>query len=185
MKLEKVIYLEDEGIRKLTRDNAKMILSELKGLRKWIVKEITSDDNCDDTDGLLRFNFCGMIENVFLDSLRYKSYAFHSEREWRLFFATPPRKERLNTYGPKDIYTGKNDLTKRTLQFLCNKIDFQPTEIDLISFCSIPFSDFVTNPVKSLWIGPKNNINESDIELFLKINGYSETKVMFSSITYN
>lgn len=126
-----------------------------------------------------------MLESVFIDSLQYKSYAFRSEREWRLFFTAPPKKDRLNVSEVKDTYTGGNELEKRTLQFLCSKINFQPTENDLISFCAIPFSDFATNPVKSLWIGPKNNINESDIDLYLKLNGYGETEIVFSSITYH
>lgn len=185
LRFEQVVYLVEEGIEKVMQDAAKEILKELKGLRKWIVAEITLDDNCEDTDGLMHFNFDGMLEYAFIDSLKYKSYAFHEENEWRLFLAAPPRKDPERFARLKENTDEKSSLGIETLRFLSKKLDFHATETDLVSFCAIPFADLSPNPIKTLWIGPKNETRESDINLYLKMKGYEDTEVQFSSITYH
>lgn len=185
LRFEQVIYLVEEGVEKVMRDTAKKILLELKGLRKWIVSEITLDDNCEDTDELMHFNFDGMLEYAFTDSLKYKSHAFHDENEWRLFLAAPPRKDSERLALWQDRADEKSTLGIETLRFLSNKLDFHATETDLVSFCAIPFTDLSQNPIKTLWIGPKNETRESDINLYLKMKGYDDTEVRFSSITYH
>lgn len=185
LRLEKVTYLERIGIDRVIRDTAVQILSELKGLRKWIVTEMTHNDEDPDTDGLLHFNFDGMLERAFIDSLKYKSYDFHEEREWRLFLSNCAYKnpEWIDNCVT-DKFNGPQGF-QDTLLFLNNRVKFHVTEDDLVPFCSIRFSDISSDPVSSLWIGPKNQIRQSDLNLFLRLNGYNSTQMIRSRITYH
>lgn len=184
LQLKQVTYLVEEGIDNAIRDAAKDILQSLKGLRRFIVSEITNDNNHPDTDGLLHYNFDGMLEAAFIDSLQYKSFAFHEECEWRMFFTRPTYK------NPGWMCDKTSEPIKgprgfaETIAFLQDRIDFHPTVDDLIPYCRIGFEEFVEPPIRSVWLGPKNKIRISDMELFLKKNEYDRTKVIASAITY-
>ena len=184
LQLKQVTYLIEEGIENAIRDAAKDILQSLKGLRRFIVSEITKDNNHPDTDCLLHYNFDGMLEAAFIDSLQYKSFAFHEEREWRMFFTHSTYKNPGwmcdKTSKPINGPRGFAD----TIEFLQDRIDFHPTADDLIPYCKIGFEEFAEPPIKSVWLGPKNKIRISDMELFLKKNDYDKTTVIPSAITY-
>jgi hypothetical protein len=60
---------------------------ELRTLRQWIVDNMTYNNGDSDTDSLLSFNFNGMLENLFIISLKNKSIGFNEEKEWRLFLS--------------------------------------------------------------------------------------------------
>ena len=177
IRLEQVTYLEEIGIDKVIRDAAKDILYELKGLRKWIATNMTHDDKEPDTDGLMLFYFDGMLEKVFTESLKYKSYDFHEEREWRMFFSHPVCKESHN------ILKITRKFEKNAL-FLRDKIDFQVTDNDIISFCPIDFDEFSDTMLTSICIGPENRTREQDMKLFLKSNGYEKAEIRFSKVSY-
>lgn len=184
LRLEKVVYLVDEGIDNAINHAAKRILNNLRGLRKWIVENMTQDDNDPDTDGLLHYNFDGMLESAFIDSLKYKSFAFSEENEWRLFFSRPTYKnpdwvastEGTEFFGP--------DGFAETVNFLNNRIEFLTTDNDLVPYCPIKFEEFSCNPVASVLVGPKSNIRPSDLNLFLKIQKYNSIRIEKSNITY-
>lgn len=184
LQFKQVTYLDEEGIDNVIRMVAKGILKSLKGLRRWIVSKMTKDDEHPDTDSLLHFNFDGMLESAFIDSLQYKSAAFQEEREWRIFFTRPAYK------NPKWMCEKASEPLKgprgfaETIEFLQDRIDFHSTTDDLIPYCRIGFEEFAESPIKSVWLGPKNKIRISDMELFLKKNGYNITQVIASKITY-
>ena len=182
--LKKVIYLSEEGIDDAIKHAAKEILASLNGLREWIVSEMTNDNSSPETDYLLHFNFDGMLELSFIDSLQFKSLAFQEEQEWRMFFANRAYKE-PNWICNKTAgsFKGPRGFSE-TIKFLQERIDFHPTENDLIPYCKIGFDEFAENPITSVWLGPKSNIRTSDIELFLQKCGYQTTEVIPSRITY-
>lgn len=184
LQLKQVTYLVEEGIGNVIRRSAKDILQSLKGLRRWIVSEMTKDNLDPDTDGLLGYNFNGMLEAAFIDSLQYKSFAFREEREWRMFFTCPAYKnpEWLCSKLEQPLI-GPNGFSE-TIAFLQDKIDFHPTEDDLIPYCKIGLNELNAIPIKSIWLGPKNKIRRSDMDLFLKKHDYSETEIISSKITY-
>ena len=123
LRLEKITYLSDKQIEETTRKYAEDILNELKTLRQWIVENMTHDDEDADTNGLLGYNFNGMLENVFIDSLKYKSRSFKEEKEWRLFLSNPAYKEPKWVLGHNHIYPGPNGFTE-TINYLKNKYKF-------------------------------------------------------------
>lgn len=184
LRLEEVVYLVEEGIEKLLVDFAKEIIKELKGLRKFIVDNMTLDDENKDTDGLLCFNFDGMLENAFIESLKYKSFAFQEEREWRMFFSHPPFKEPEWLYSSeKKRYTGPDGFEK-AINYLNGRIDFMATANDIVPFCPIGFDEFSQNPLRQVWIGPKNMTRESDLMLLLQKHGYTNVSIEISDISY-
>ena len=182
--MQKVEYLTEEQIHNRILYKAKECLDSIKLLREWIVDNMTHDDNSPDTDNLLHFNFDGILSSVFNGSLGMKSKAFSEEKEWRIFFQRGAYK------NPEWVCRKDNDILigpegfSETVDFLNNKIQFQVSDNDIIPFYPIGFDEFSTNPVTELWIGPKSNIRPKDIELFLRHNGYKNTRAIYSRITY-
>lgn len=68
LRLEKIEYLTEEQITNMVETYSNEVLEDLKTLRQWIIDNMTHDNNDPDTDGLLMFNFNGMLENLFVDS---------------------------------------------------------------------------------------------------------------------
>ena len=113
-----------------------------------------------------------------------KKESFGEEVEWRMFFTNP-------TYKNPDWILNKTteelkgpERFSQTIKFLQDRIGFRPTIDDLIPYCKIEFKEFKESPINSIWIGPKNNIRISDINLFLKKYGYHSANVVPSRITY-
>lgn len=184
LKFIKVEYISDKEIKDNINTAAKVCLKKIKTLRSWVVDNMTHDDSSPDTDGLLHFNIDGMIESIFVDTLRFKSVAFHDELEWRIFFQKGINKN-PEWLLKKDISESPiSTLVYETETFLKDRIHFNVSDNDIIPFCTLCFDEFSDNPVIELWTGPKNNIREMDIKLYLSQNGYTKTKPYHSRITY-
>ncbi len=183
LRLEKVQYVTEKEISMLTVQFAKGILFELKGLREWITEKMTHDETGRDTDGLLAFNFQGMVESLLTDSLIYKSAGFSEEKEWRLFLSVQAFKmpdwvlgEQQKMYGP----TGFSE----TLDFLRGNIQFNISEDNLSPYLPIHLNAFQMNPLREIWLGPKSKISRGDLELFLAQHSCQTVKIFESSIPY-
>lgn len=183
LRMEKVIYITEDELNDKISYYANGIVNSLKGFREWIVSNMTKDDNDPDTDGLLAYNFDGMIEGAFIDSLRFKTAHFREEQEWRIFLSRRAYKNADWVFNKKEVFMGPA-LFDETLDFLNNRIDFRPTTDDLIPFCPLSFNEFYDNPVVEVWIGPKNYSRKGDIELFLRKYNYKNVNVIYSDITY-
>lgn len=181
--LKKVQYITQKELNSIVDCLADEILQTLRTLRKWIVENMTHDDNISDTDDLLEYNFSGMIEHAFTQSLSLKLEHFSEEQEWRIFLTDQAHKspdlvlgDRKNTLGP--------EIFSKTLSFLNNRIDFGWTSDDLIPFCPLNFDEFSTMPISEIILGPKSKIRNSDINLFLQKYGYPKIDIHSSKITY-
>ena len=183
LRLEKVEYVDMSRINEMISSEADEILESINGLREWIVNEMTQSDDDPDTDGLLAFNFDGMIKNAFANSLRLKTNHFKEEQEWRIFLSTHAYKNGDWVYNKKESLNGPN-LFDETLEFLNDRIDFMYTNNDLIPFCPLMFTEFSQPLVTEFWLGPKNFSRISDVKLFLKKYGYKEISIVNSDITY-
>ncbi|MFA9378346.1 MAG: DUF2971 domain-containing protein [Lachnotalea sp.] len=183
LRLEKVEYITDEQVVSMAEKYSNEALMELRTLRQWIVDNMTYKNEDPDTDGLLSFNFNCLLENLINDSLKYKSIGFNEENEWRLFLSNHAYKQPGWVCGNEQIDLGPNGFAE-TIAYLKNKIEFNITSDDIIPYLPIKFSEFRNNPIEELWLGPKNKISKSDIELFIKQSGYENMNVIYSNISY-
>lgn len=183
LRLEKVIYVDEPNIAEMISFHARVILKNMRNLREWLVKEITLNDDDPDTDGLLAYNFDGMVENAFIESLRLKTVHFIEEQEWRVFLSKRPYKNGEWIYN-KTAPLKASKSVDHTMNFLNDRVDFRYTNDDLVPFCPLKFEEFPRNPVVELWLGPKNHTRKSDAELFLWKYGYQNVDIYHSDITY-
>ena len=182
-RLEKVSYISEERRKKIVRAKAVNANKTLKGLRKWIVKNMTLDDASEDTDGLLGFNFHGMIQYMMTDSLRYKQIGFREEKEWRLFLGDQAYKDPKWVVGEGCDGVGPRGFAE-TLEYLRNKIEFSISDNNISPYVPLPFAELEEGFVKEVWIGPKSRIAKKDIELYLAKCGYNDVSVQFSQTSY-
>lgn len=178
-----VLYVTEDQINEHIVGLADKILDMLKILQDWIIENMTHNDADPNTEGLLWYNFDGMIESAFTDSLRFKAQPFSEETEWRIFFANQAYKKPQWVYKKQERLLGPS-LFDETLDFLNNRIDFWWTNNDLIPYCPLRFEEFSSMPIKEILIGPKNNMRKSDLELFLHKYEYSDIDIDVSRITY-
>ena len=182
-RLEKVRYIDEKKRIDILQEESQEILDVLKGLRVWIVENMTKNDSDPDTEGLIGFNFDGMLESIFIDSLIYKADYFSEEKEWRLFFSNHTYKNPDWVCGDSKKLLGPKGFSQ-TIDILRNKIHYQITERDIVPYFILEFSSFISNPVSELWIGPKSLIMKEDIELYMRMNGYEKVQIKFSNISY-
>lgn len=183
LRLEKVIYADEKAIEKKIESYAESILEDMSRVRELFVSEFTHDDNSLETDRYVCLYFDTRIGSAFSDSLRYKTLPFHEEQEWRIFLSDEVYKRPDWIFSPKILKDDPN-LFRNTMNFLNKRMEFRYTNDDLIPFCPLYFADFPQNPVTEVWLGPKNNARQSDVELFLRKFEYPKVDVHYSNITY-
>lgn len=185
IRMEKVRYMSEQELRNHVCMCAALvlqILSEMRG-KLSVNAEIAGDDRR--LDELTRFNFDTILENMFIESLCCKSVGFQEEQEWRIFFSMCPFREPDWYYGDVESKTfDAPELFVKTVKFLNERIDFRATQDDLIPFCLINFDEFASYPLKSVWLGPKNKIRDTDFRMFLRKNNNPAIKIFHSGITY-
>lgn len=183
IRLEKVVYITEKQHNEITRKKAFEAIEELRGLRKWIVQNMTNDDSSPDTDSLLYFNFIGLVEGFMTDSLKYKQIGFKEEKEWRLFLKDKAYKNPEWVVGENSEMCGPNGFNE-TLSFLRNKILFNVTDDNISPYVPLSFSDIGEDIIKAIWIGPKSHITERDMKLYLVQHRYKNVKLFFSNTSY-
>lgn len=183
LRIEKVRYVAEAELEEIVAEYAREILDTLHGLREWIVAEMTHDDNDKDTDGLLGFNFHGMLKNTLTDSLILKGNGFSEEKEWRMFLCNQAYKEPSWIIGKGEKLMVPRGFSE-TLTYLRNRIEFNITEDNMSPYIPIRFEDFDAVPVQEIWLGPKSRISECDLKLYLSMKGYAHVKIIPSRISY-
>ena len=182
-RLERVNYITDEKRKEIINKMARKVIKEFKGLRKWIVSNITLDDLSPDTDVLLFLNLNSMIRSIMIDSLKYKKIGFKEEKEWRLFLSNQAYKNPEWVTGKDCYYRGSNGFSE-TLSFLRNKIEFNITDNNISPYVRLLFSEIGDSVIKEIWLGPKNCIAIKDLELYLSQHQYNDIKICRSETSY-
>lgn len=144
---------------------------------------MTHDDEAEDTDGLLAFNFQDMIETLLVHSLTFKGAGFAEEKEWRLFLCSQAYKQPDWVLGATEDMKGPQGFSE-TLTFLRNRIEFNITEDNISPYVPVCFNDFDSVPIKEIWLGPKSRISECDLKLYLADKGYNNVRIARSNISY-
>lgn len=170
LRLEKVKYLSSAQFDKLISEEADKLIYLVQDLYQWAIE---SEETLDNVDEAIIYNFKILVFDIISDSLRYKMKGFSEEKEWRLFLANQIHKTNWEYLRDEREWTRFTD-----------KVDFNVTDNDLVAFCPIEFKNEEDKAVAEIVLGPNNNINDSDINLFLKKYKYIKTKCYTSSISY-
>ena len=175
IRLEKVNYISDDELKQKVDEHAEEILGKLKIFGASEEKG----------DNILSYSFNSIIENIFINSLTYKSDAFEEEREWRIFLSNGAYREKeLVISGENNKQITGSDGFSETIQFLKDRIEIVASENDFITYCPLLFSEFCENPVKEIWIGPKNIARKADVQFLIDTLDYGTCRIYFSKISY-
>ena len=183
--MEKVRYMSEQELRDHVCMCAALVLQVLLEIRGRLSVNTDIAGDAKRLDELIRFNFDALLENMFVESLCCKSVGFQEEQEWRIFFSLCPFREPDWYYG--DVESKSFDapeLFVNTVKFLNDRIDFRATQDDLMPFCLIKFKEFTLYPLKSVWLGPKNKIRDTDLRMYLRKNNNPAIEIFHSRITY-
>lgn len=170
LRLEKVKYISLKQFDELMDKEADRLLDILQDIYQWA---IDPEEEIDNVDEALIYNFKREVFDLISDSLKYKMNGFSEENEWRLFFANQVHK------------TGWEYVSdERDFGFILDKVDFNITNDDLVAFYPIEFKNEEDDAVVGIVLGPNNNISYSDLNLFLKKHKYLTTDCSTSGISY-
>ncbi len=186
LKLEKVVYLTEQERRNLVKESVKElfgivnILLQARREGNIIIQKEIGFGN------YIFENICWNILQQVNDTICYKMVGFEEEREWRLYFDNSINKE----YGQCEIvrYLGNNQYqNQRAIDFINDKLDFQPTRKDIIPYLCISFEDIEVergNIIREIIIGPCNLTDESTMKLFLQKNRIENCEFRSSMVRY-
>ena len=182
LELVKVQYLSDAELDKYSENYAKEILDILKDFRSWLIEEMQAQDH--EIDGLLSFNFTGMITSVIFDSVSFKHESFKEEKEWRLFVKELSTKSYVKEYNDKKIYGSINSEAIKQVQ---KRMNFYSSNDQIKSYVGMKFKELTndeSNLIREIKIGSKNYTTTKDLELFLNKHKIKSDSIMPSVITY-
>ncbi len=137
-----------------------------------------------------------IISAMVYNAVFYKNPAFREENEWRLVFypfgnirnllITNKSKDMSanqlfydRMYEPIDYKKDYNGLVRGKIQFKC-------TDNTIVSYIDVNFDNIKDLLLAEIIIGPKSNIDDKDLRLFLMANGYDLSKITIkkSNATY-
>lgn len=137
-----------------------------------------------------------IISGMVYNAVFYKNPAFREENEWRLvFYPFGNIRNLLINHKTMDLSSNQlfydrmyesieykrdyNGLVRGNLQFRC-------TDDKIISYVDMDFNEIKASMIAEIVIGPKSNIDDKDLRLFLMSNGYdlSRINIRKSTATY-
>ncbi len=184
IRLEKVEYVDKNELDKIIREKANDFLRKVKSAREeseeFLKKNYSTPEMFED---FLFFLFAEYFKAIIYDSLKYKWKSFCEELEWRMFFCSITKDAKmLFDKNDKQVESfRKGDKTTRLLE---SKIDFEVRDDNIIAYYPVELLELSDNPIKEIWIGPKNKSKKQDMQLLFARHGISEIDIKYSEITY-
>lgn len=145
-------------------------------IKDFFTKEIENNWNPNNDIGnvsLLENTIAKTINMIIYNAVLYKNPGFNEEKEWRLVFDPFRRIRRiskLNDYLDRMCETFVR--RKQEGGFIQNALSFKPIGETIISYIDLDFKQVKNELIKEIIIGPKANIDDNDLRLFLYSNGY-------------
>jgi hypothetical protein len=145
------------------------------------------DSRWDNKNSLHNLN---LLENVFFkivnvilyNSVLYKNPAFSEEAEWRLVYNTFGLIRRLSFDQDYFSRMSENFISQQYPgDFIRRELSFQVEGNKLQSYIDLDFSKIKKYLIHEIIIGPKADINDNDLRLFLLSNGYCTDSVMYKN----
>jgi len=186
IRINKVEYVDEEQLNSIIADAAQRCLKELANLKKKsedFLARNPSNHRDELTDLIMMFFFKDYLEKIILDSLKYKWNAFQEEHEWRIYFGSISKNER--------VLFGKGKKTEELIKefdgashLLAGKLRFCIHDDVIVPYYPIELKELSESPIKTVIIGPKNKSKTLDVRLMLASYGMNSVDVKYSKIAY-
>lgn len=137
-----------------------------------------------------------IISGMVYNAIFYKNPAFSEENEWRLvFYPFGNIRNLLIDHKYKDMSSNQlfYDRMHEPIEYgkdyhglKRGKLQFKCTDDKIISYVDMNFERIKDFMIAEIVVGPKSNVNDKDLRLFLLSNGYDLSKVNIrkSNATY-
>ncbi len=137
-----------------------------------------------------------VITDMVYNAVFYKNPAFQEENEWRLVFYPFGNIRNLLIFNKTKELASSHlfyDRMDESIKYkrnigglIIDKIHFRCTDRKIISYVDVDFSNIKNNMLAEIIIGPKSEINDRDLRLFLMSNEYDFSKINIrkSNATY-
>lgn len=183
IRLEKVEYVDDDRINKIRMEKAKFILGKMVNLREK-ERNILPDGVLflEQIDVFMYLTMVEYVEQVLIDSLKYKRESFCEELEWRVFFGKITKDEEMLFEKCEET-----ELLRRfdlATQILEGRMNFQVKADCIVPYYPIELSELSSKTIKKIYVGPKNRSRKQDIKLLASKYGFKDAEICYSEISY-
>lgn len=183
IRMEKVVYVNPTKMRLIVKKEAEVLLERIEGLRNESAKLFGKGESNELIEAGMCIRLFHYIKETVMNSLRYKWDSFKEESEWRLFFTSITKDEKI-LFETND----KNaELIRRldtSTSLLSRSMSFLVKDDCVVPYYPLEFGLMGDDVMKKVIIGPKNNTRKQDMRLMLAKNGLDSVEVQYSSITY-
>ncbi len=136
------------------------------------------------------FDVCLRISTFRNDSPFFKNHAFSEEKEWRLIINNHlsnynnEYKNGINEVGTIDENYSESAEFKSG--FVRSPLQFMTSVDKLLPYFDISYEKIKNQLIRKVFLGPKSNITEMDIRLFLETEGFNSEniEIIKSKATY-
>ena len=182
IRLCKVKYINQAEAHDYVVAQADEILNLIRNLRTRVGETFNSNELSEEETELgMSILLYGTIEDFMLDSLQYKWDAFKEENEWRMFFSSITKDEKI-------LFAEEHELPEWIKYdkdlILREKVDFYAKEDCVVTYFPVELKELSDSPIKKLFLGPKNTSYLHDIELLVAKEKIGKADVCKSSISY-
>lgn len=167
----------------------------MKDIIQCLERVINSKNQCLVEQGFENA-FSSAIGTMVYNSVFMKNKAFLEEKEWRLVYYPFGNIRNLKVgYRTKDLsknglyYDRMLDMTNNKNDYnglIRKQVNFQNRENSIVSYVDFDFKNILPFFIKEIILGPKNDMDDLDLRLFLLSNGLdlSYTDILRSTATY-
>lgn len=182
--IQRVEYIAKTDRDLIAHDRAKGLLYEIRSVRDEVKRlpQSKSFTERDIDEGMLLF-LLSTFEDCILDSLHYKWNGFQEEKEWRMYFKDITKDDRL-LYAEKKDLSNLMKIVQGKYDIFHNRIDFYAKEDSIISYFPVNLMDLSDNPIKTVFLGPKNRSYKQDIKLLFAKEHMGIPIIQDSHISY-
>lgn len=186
IRIDKVEYVDEKQLNSIISNAAQKCINELMNLKNKSENFLTNKQSNlrgELTDIIMMFLFKDYLERIVLDSLKYKWNAFQEEHEWRIYFGSISKNEKV-------LFGGGSKTEELLREFngashlLAGKMKFNVHDDVIVPYYPIELKEVSDSPIKTVIIGPKNRSKTLDVRLMLASYGLNSVDVKYSKIAY-
>ncbi len=183
--LEKVEYIDKNQLDNIIRGKAQELLDTIKNIKEESKRLFNNFADLSENiqAGCVFFTLSTYVEKMIMSSLKYKWDSFSEELEWRLFFTSISKDEKM-IFDKNDKEIQSFRKFDSAAQLLESKVDFIVREDNITTYYPIELMELSDIPIKEVIIGPKNKSKRQYIRLLLAKYGINDAEIKYSCITY-